>query len=68
MKIERRSMTDLTFDVPKSVTLAAIVDPRVKAAVESSIDDTMSEIERAMCVRVRKAEKIMTARPETCFG
>jgi conjugative relaxase-like TrwC/TraI family protein len=53
-KGDRRAMTDLTFDVPKGVTLAALNDERVEAAVDAAIDETMRSIEDAMCVRIRK--------------
>lgn len=53
-KSERRAMTDLTFDVPKSVSLAGVVDPRIDRAVDEAVDETMRMVEQEMCVRVRK--------------
>ena len=57
LKLNRRAMTDITFDAPKGVTLAALTDSRVAGAVDQAIDETMREIETAMCVRVRKGGK-----------
>jgi conjugative relaxase-like TrwC/TraI family protein len=56
-KNERRIMTDMTYDVSKSVTLAALYDNRVDGAVDDSIRETMAEVEADMCVRVRKGGK-----------
>jgi conjugative relaxase-like TrwC/TraI family protein len=55
-KDERRVMTDLTFDVPKSVTLAYELggDDRILDAFRKSLRETMSEIERNVQTRVRK--------------
>ena len=53
-KDDRRIMTDMTFDVSKSVTLAALYDKRVDGAVDDAIRETVAEVESAMSVRVRK--------------
>lgn len=56
-KQERRAMTDLTFDASKSVTLVALVDSRVKTAINEAVDETMRELERDAATRVRKDGK-----------
>jgi conjugative relaxase-like TrwC/TraI family protein len=55
-KEERRVMTDVTFDVPKSVTLAYELggDERILDAFQKSVRETMSEIETSVQTRVRK--------------
>lgn len=50
----RRIMTDLTIDVPKAVTLIALYDDRVKGVIKKSRQESLDEVEGAMCVRVRK--------------
>jgi conjugative relaxase-like TrwC/TraI family protein len=54
---DRRIMTDVTFDVGKSVTLAALYDKRIDGLVDISIRETMNDIESEMAVRVRKGGK-----------
>ena len=61
MKDDRRVMTDLTFDTPKSVTLAYEMgghngggDSRILAAFRDSVRETMAEIETEVQTRVRK--------------
>jgi len=54
---DRRIMTDVTFDVGKSVTLAALYDKRIDGLVDASIRETMNDIESEMAVRVRKGGK-----------
>src|SRR6202167_120770 len=54
---DRRIMTDVTFDVGKSVTLAALYDKRINGLVDDSIRETMADIESEMAVRVRKGGK-----------
>ncbi len=56
-KDDRRIMTDITLDVPKAVSLAALYDDRVEKVVAQSIDKTMGLVEDDMCVRVRKGGK-----------
>jgi conjugative relaxase-like TrwC/TraI family protein len=53
---DRRVMTDLTFDVPKSVTLAYELggDERILNAFRQSLRETMGEIEANVQTRVRK--------------
>ena len=58
---DRRVMTDLTFDAPKSVTLAYELgghngggDSRVLTAFRESVRETMAEIEANVQTRVRK--------------
>ena len=53
---DRRVMTDFTFDVPKSVTLAYELggDNRILDETRKSIRETMAEIERKVQTRVRK--------------
>jgi conjugative relaxase-like TrwC/TraI family protein len=53
---DRRVMTDLTFDVPKSVTLAYELgdDERILDAFRQSMSETMVDIERNVQTRVRK--------------
>lgn len=55
----RRVLTDLTFDVPKSVTLALELggDERILDAFRQSVRETMAEIEREVATRVRKGGK-----------
>src|ERR1019366_9355034 len=53
LKLDRRAMTDITLDCPKGVTIASLTDARIAPAVDQAIDETMREIETAMCVRVR---------------
>jgi len=56
MNDTRRVMTDLTFDVPKSVTLAYELggDERILDAFRQSVRETMAEIEAGVQTRVRK--------------
>jgi conjugative relaxase-like TrwC/TraI family protein len=56
-KDDRRILTDMTLDVPKAVTEAALYDKRVKPVLENALRETMSEIQEDMCVRVRKGGK-----------
>jgi conjugative relaxase-like TrwC/TraI family protein len=51
----RRTLYDFTFDAPKSVSLAYEVgnDERVLSAFQSSVSETMAEMEGAMMTRVR---------------
>lgn len=56
-KADRRSMTDLTFDVPKSVTLAGLLDKRIDGAMDDAIHETMLELQEDMATRVRKGGK-----------
>jgi len=56
-KDDRRILTDMTFDVPKAVTQAALYDDRVDKVVNDSIRETMAEVEGDMSVRVRKDGK-----------
>jgi hypothetical protein len=58
---DRRVMTDLTFDAPKSVTLAYELgghngggDSRVLTAFRESVRETMAEMESNVQTRVRK--------------
>ncbi len=53
---DRRVMTDLTFDVPKSVTLAYELggDERILDAFRESVRETMAEIEANVQTRVRR--------------
>ena len=53
---DRRVMTDLTFDVPKSVTLAYELggDDRILDAFRQSMRETMADIESNVQTRVRK--------------
>jgi conjugative relaxase-like TrwC/TraI family protein len=53
----RRVLTDLTFDVPKSVTLALELggDGRILDAFRQSVRETMAEIEKDVKTRVRKS-------------
>src|ERR1700691_1027694 len=53
---DRRVMTDITFDVPKSVTLAYELggDERILPAFRESIRETMADIEQNVQTRVRK--------------
>jgi len=53
---DRRVMTDITFDVPKSVTLALELggDDRILPAFRASIRETMAEMEANVQTRVRK--------------
>jgi conjugative relaxase-like TrwC/TraI family protein len=53
-KDDRRILTDMTFDVPKAVTQAALYDDRIDKVVSDSIRATTSEVEADMSVRVRK--------------
>jgi conjugative relaxase-like TrwC/TraI family protein len=55
-KAERRVLYDMTFDAPKSVTLAYELgkDERIMNAFCESYTETMGEMEDAMRVRVRK--------------
>ena len=70
---DRRVMTDLTFDAPKSVTLAYEMgghngggDSRILTALRESVRETMAEIETNVQTRVRKGtERIPTASPAT---
>ena len=54
---DRRVMTDLTFDVPKSVSLAYELggDDRILDAFRKSLHETMGDIERNVQTRVRKS-------------
>ena len=56
-KDDRRILTDMTFDVPKAVTQAALYDGRIEKVVDDSIRETMAEVESEMRVRVRKGGK-----------
>ncbi len=54
---DRRVMTDMTFDCPKSVTLACEIggDDRIlNEAFRPALRETMAEIERSVQTRVRK--------------
>jgi conjugative relaxase-like TrwC/TraI family protein len=60
-KDDRRVLTDVTFDVPKSVTLAFEMgghngggDTRILNAVQASVRETMADIEKEVQTRVRK--------------
>jgi len=55
-KAERRCLYDLTFDVPKTVSLAYELgdDERIPDAFRQAVEETMGEMEDAMRVRVRK--------------
>lgn len=60
-KDDRRVLTDITFDAPKSVTLAYEMggdngkgDTRILTAMQESVRETMAEIEREVQTRVRK--------------
>jgi conjugative relaxase-like TrwC/TraI family protein len=55
-RTERRVLYDFTFDAPKSVTLAYELggDGRIIDVFRKSIQETMGEMEDAMCVRVRR--------------
>jgi conjugative relaxase-like TrwC/TraI family protein len=62
MKDDRRVLTDFTFDVPKSVSLAYELggadgkgDGRILAVMRESVRETMAEMESAAQGRVRKA-------------
>src|SRR5450755_3562422 len=59
MDDDRRVLSDLTFDVPKSVTLALELggDERILDAFRQSVGETMAEIETAVQTRVRKGGK-----------
>jgi conjugative relaxase-like TrwC/TraI family protein len=52
---ERRVLYDFTFDAPKSVSLAYELggDERVLEAFQTSVSETMNEMEGAMMTRVR---------------
>jgi conjugative relaxase-like TrwC/TraI family protein len=50
-------MTDMTFDVPKGVSVAALVDGRIGGAIDAAVDETMRDIERDAKTRVRKGGK-----------
>jgi conjugative relaxase-like TrwC/TraI family protein len=52
----RRPGYDLTFDVPKSVSLLHAIggDERIVAAMKAALDETMRELETEMHTRVRK--------------
>jgi conjugative relaxase-like TrwC/TraI family protein len=56
LREDRRVMTDITFDAPKSVTLAYELgaDERILAVFRDSVRETMAEIESAVGARVRK--------------
>lgn len=53
---DRRVLTDITFDVPKSVTLAYELggDDRILDAFRNSLRETMAEMEAGVQTRVRK--------------
>jgi conjugative relaxase-like TrwC/TraI family protein len=55
-KADRRTLTDVTFDVPKSVSLAYELggDARILDAVRGAVHETMAEIEGEAMTRVRK--------------
>ena len=55
-KADRRVMTDITFDAPKSVSLAYELggDDRVLESFRQSVRETMGEIESEAKTRVRK--------------
>ncbi len=55
-KMDRRVAYDFTFDMPKSASLALELggDERILDAFRTSVQETMAEVEQAMCVRVRK--------------
>jgi conjugative relaxase-like TrwC/TraI family protein len=55
-KDDRRVLTDLTFDAPKSVTLVSELggDDRILDAFRQSVRETMAEIESSAQARVRK--------------
>ncbi len=57
MRADRRVAYDFTFDAPKSVTLAYELggDEGVLTAFQESVRETMTEVEQAMAVRVRKS-------------
>lgn len=56
-KDDRRVMTDITFDCPKSVTLAYELggDERILDRFRQSVNETMAEMEANVQTRVRKA-------------
>jgi conjugative relaxase-like TrwC/TraI family protein len=56
LREDRRVMTDITFDAPKSVTLAYELgaDDRILTAFRESVRETMDEIESAVGTRIRK--------------
>lgn len=58
-KEDRRVLTDITFDAPKSVSLAYELggDDRVLEAFRQSVAETMGEIETEAKTRVRKGGK-----------
>lgn len=51
----RRPGYDFTFDVPKSVSLAYLIngDERIKSAMQRAVMETMDELEHSMQTRVR---------------
>ncbi len=59
MDDDRRVLTDFTFDVPKSVTLALEIggDERILDALRQSVRKTMADIEKEVGTRVRKGGK-----------
>ena len=56
VKAARRVLYDFTFSAPKSVTVAYELgaDERIMNAFRESVQETMGEMENAMCVRVRR--------------
>src|ERR1700735_2970635 len=55
---DRRIFTDVTVDVSKPVTLAALYDNRVNGLVDEALRETLDkDIEPEICVRVRKGGK-----------
>jgi conjugative relaxase-like TrwC/TraI family protein len=56
VKANRRVLYDLTFEAPKSVSLAYELgqDERIMGAVREAAQETMGEMENAMSTRVRK--------------
>lgn len=59
MRADRRPGFDVTFNAPKSVTLAwaLLGDERVPAALERAVARTMKEVEKEAATRVRKGKE-----------
>lgn len=53
IKKDRREGWDFSFDVPKSISLAALSDSRIEAAFKASVLEVMAEIEAEIMARVR---------------
>ncbi len=59
-KANRTTGYDLTFLPPKSVSIAALLEPgdgRIIKAFEQSVADTLKDVELDSCTRVRKGKK-----------